>query len=129
MRWLKILLLVNGLASVLYVFSNILLPTSFFAPSDAVAGYGLDAVKLLGLGYLPLGIIQLGCWRVADRFSIRLIAVASMVYAAGFALLAATASSGSSDPFHQYGIGVTGAWLVVSVLYLWLLYRERSGAA
>lgn len=128
MRWLKILLLVNGLASISYVFSNIVLPTSFFAPSDATAGYGLDAVKLLGLGYLPLAIIQLGSWWVADRFSIRLIAVASMAYAAGFAVLAMTASSGSSDPFHQYGIGVAGAWLVVTVLYLWLLYRERSAA-
>lgn len=128
MRWLKILLLVNGLVSISYVFSNILLPTSFFAPSDAAAGYGLDAVKLLGLGYLPLGIIQLGSWRIADRFAVRLIAVASMAFAAGFALLGAMAGSGSSDPFHQYGMGIAVAWIVVSVLYLWLLYRERSGA-
>jgi len=102
--------------------------TSFFAPSDA-SGWGLDAVKLVGMGYLPLGIIQLGSWRIPDRFAIELIAVASLVYAAGFAALAAVAGSGSSDPFHQYGIGVAAAWAAVSLLYVWLIYRERSGAA
>ena len=129
MRWLKVLLLVNGLASISYFFSNILLPTSFFAPSDAAPGYGLDAVKLLGLAYLPLGIIQLGSWRVVDRFSIRLIAVASMAYTAGFALLGAMAGSGSSDPFHKYGMGIAAAWVVVTLLYAWLIYRERSGTS
>jgi hypothetical protein len=104
------------------------MPTSFFAPTDA-SGYGLDAVKLVGMGYLPLGIVQLGSWRIADRFAVRLIAVASMAYAAGFALLAAMAGSGSSDPFHQYGVGVAGAWALVTLLYAWLIYRERSGSA
>ena len=128
MRWLKILLLINGIASVSYTFSNILLPTSFFAPSDAT-GWGLDAVKLVGIGYLPLGIIQLGSWRIAERFTIELIAFASLVYAAGFALLAAVAGSGSSDPFHKVGVGIAAAWVVVALLYVWLIYRERSGAA
>jgi hypothetical protein len=128
MRWLKILLVINGLASIAYVFSNILMPTSFFAPTDA-SGYGLDAVKLVGMGYLPLAIVQLGSWRITDRPAISLIAIASMAYAAGFALLAAMAGSGSSDPFHQYGMGVAGAWGVVALLYLGLVYRERSGAA
>jgi hypothetical protein len=128
MRWLKILLVVNGVASVSYVFSNILMPTSFFAPTDA-SGYGLDAVKLVGMGYLPLGIVQLGSWRIADRFAVRLIAVASMAYAAGFALLAAMAGSGSSDLFHQYGLVIAGAWALVAVLYAWLIYRERPVAA
>jgi hypothetical protein len=128
MRWLKYLLVVNGLASLAYAFSNYFLPTSFFAPSDA-AGWGLDAVKLVGAGYLPLAIIQLGSWWATDRFSIRLIAYASIVYAAAFAANAFLAKSGSSDPFHTYGTVVAAAWAVVTLLYAWLIYRERSEAA
>jgi len=129
MRWLKIMLLINGVVSLAYAFSNYFMPTSFFAPSDAAAGWGLDAVKLIGAGYLPLAIVQLGSWWATDRFSIRLVAYASIIYAAAFALNAFLAKSGSSDPFHTYGMGVAGAWGVVALLYAWLIYRERSAAA
>ena len=128
MRWLKILLFINGLAFLVYAFSNYFMPASFFVPSDA-AGYANDAVKAIAAGYLALAIIQLGSWWVADRFALRLVAYASVVYAAAFAAQAAMAGTGSSDPFHQYGIAVAGAWAVVALLYAWLIYRERSGAA
>ena len=128
MRWLKILVVVNGLAFLAYTVSNIFMPSSFFVPSDA-PGYALDAVRAVGLGYLPLGLIQLGAWWMSDRFALRLIAGASLVYAAGFALLALMAGSGSSDPFHSLGVVIAAGWAVVAVLYAFLLYRERSGAA
>jgi hypothetical protein len=128
MRWLKILLFINGLAFLVYAFSNYFMPASFFVPSDA-AGYATDAVKVIGAGMLAFAIIQLGSWKVTDRFALRLVAYASLVSAATFAVQAAMAGTGSSDPFHQYGMAVAGAWAVVALLYAWLIYRERSGAA
>jgi len=127
MRWLKIVLFVNGLAFLVYAFSNYFLPTSFLAPSDAT-GWGLDAVKLVAAGYLPLAIVQLGSWWATDRFSIRLIAYASIVYAAAFAVNAAMAGKGSSDPFHQLGIVLAGAWGAVVLVFAFVIYRERSEA-
>jgi hypothetical protein len=38
-------------------------------------------------------------------------------------------STGSSDLFHQNHMAFAAAWAVVAVLYAWLIYRERSGAA
>jgi hypothetical protein len=129
MRWLKYLLLINGLAFLAYAFSNYFVPTSFLAPSDAAAGWGLDAVKLVGAGYLPLAIVQLGSWWATDRFSIRLIAYASIVYTAAFAANAIMVKSGSSDMYHTYGMGLAAAWAVVTLLYAFLIYRERSEGA
>jgi hypothetical protein len=129
MRWLKIMLLVTGVAYLIYAFLNYFVPTGFLAPSDAAAGWGLDAVKLIGAGYLPLAIVLIGSWWVTDRFSIRLVAYAAIVYAAAFAANALMAKTGSSDPFHTYGMGIAAAWAVVTVLYGWLIYRERSEAA
>ncbi len=128
MRWLKFLLVINGLASLAYAFYNYFLPTAFFLPADGAAT-AVDAVKVVGAGYLPLAVVQLGSWWASDRFSIRLIAYASIVYAVAFAANAFMVKSGSSDPFHTYGTGIAAAWAVVAVLYLWLIYRERSGAA
>ena len=128
MRWLKILMFINGLAFLAYAFENYFLPTSFFLPSDAAA-YATDAVKLIGASYLPLAIVQLGSWWATDRFSIRLVAYASIVYAAAFAVNAVMVKADSSDLFHTYGIGIAAAWAVVALIYAWLIYRERSGAA
>ena len=64
-----------------------------------------------------------------DRFALRLIALAALAYAVGFALLGAMAGSGSTDPWHQYGMAFAGAWVVIAVVWAFLLYRERSGAA
>lgn len=128
MRWLKILLVVNGVAYLAYAASNIFMPTSYFVPSDA-PGYAVDVTRVVGIAYLALGLIQLGTWWVTERFAVRLIAGASLLYSAGFAALAAVQGSGSSDPFHQLGVGIAAGNTVVAVLYAFLLYRERTSAA
>lgn len=62
---------------------------------------------------------------VTDRLAVRIVAGASLVFAAGFAVVAATAGSGSSDPFHQIAIGAAGGNAIIATLYAILLYRER----
>ena len=128
MRWLKIIVFINGLAFLAYAFSNYFVPSSFFVPSDAPA-YANDAVKATGTLYLPLAIVQLGSWWMTDRFGLRLVAFASLVAAAGFSLLSLMASTGTSAPWHQYNNGFAAGWAVVALIYVWLLYRERTRAA
>lgn len=62
---------------------------------------------------------------VTDRLAVRIVAGASLVFAAGFAILAATGGSGSSDSFHQYGLVAGGGNAIIAILYPILLYRER----
>ena len=128
MRWLKILLFINGVMFAIFTVSNIFLPTSFLMPADAPA-YGLDAARTMGVGYLPGAVIWIGSWWMTDRFAIRLCALGALVYAAAFALLAAVLGTGSSDLFHQNHLAFAAVWAVVAVLYAWLIYRESSGAA
>lgn len=127
MRWLKIVLAINGVLNLGYAVGNIVAPTSFFLPGDA-SGYAIDVTRVVGVGYLALGLIQLGTWMVTDRLAVRLVAGASLVYNAGFAILGATIGTGSSDPFHQIGLVAGIGNGVVAVLYAFLLYRERSEA-
>ncbi len=128
MRWLKIVLAINGVAYLFYAASNTVAPTSYFLPADA-PGYAVDVTRVLAVAYLALGLIQLGTWMVTDRLAVRLVAGASLVYAAGFAILGVTVGTGSSDPFHQIGLAAGIGNGVVAVLYAILLYRERSAAA
>jgi hypothetical protein len=57
------------------------------------------------------------------------MAYGALAYAAGLAVLAAIIGTGSSDFFHTNHVAFAAAWAVVAVLYVWLIYRERSGAA
>lgn len=128
MRWLKILLVVNGAVFLLYAATNTIAPTSYFLPSDA-PDYAISVVRVVAMTYLAMGLIQVGMWWVMDRLAIRIVAGASLVLTAGFAILAATGGSASSDAFHQLGVlaGATNA--IVAILYAFLLYRERQEQA
>lgn len=127
MRWLKIVLAINGVVLIGYAVSNTVAPTSYFAPSDA-PGYAIDVIRVVAVSYLALGLVQLGTWWVTDRRAVRLVAGASLVYAAGFGILGATIGTGSSDAFHQVGLVAGIGNIVVAVVYAFLLYRERSEA-
>ena len=128
MRWLKLLLAINGIILVFYAASNTIAPTSYFLPAD-VPGYAIDVTRVLAVGYLALGLVQLGTWFVTDSDAVRLVAFGSLVFVAGFAILAVTNAKGSSDPFHEFGLAVGAANGVVAVLYALLLYREWSAPA
>lgn len=128
MRWLKILLAINGIAFVFYAVSNTVAPSSFFLPTEA-PGYAVDAIRVLAVAYLALGLVQLGSWFVKDRQAVQLVAGASLVFVVGFAILAATQGTGSSDSFHQIGSAIAIGNGAVAVLYAFLLYRERTAAA
>ncbi len=128
MRWLKILLAINGIVLLVYAATNTLAPTSYFLPSDA-PGYAVDVTRVVGVGYLAFGLVQLGMWLVTDQMAIRIVAGTSLVYAAGFALLAFTSSASSSVTFHEIGVAAGIGNGLVAVLYAILLYREARTAA
>lgn len=104
------------------------MPTSYFLPADAT-GPALDAVRTVGLTYGALGLVLLGMWWVKDRLAVRIVAGAAFLFLVDFALQSATHGTGSSDPFHQLGLGIAVGNAVVAVLYVWLIYRENQEAA
>ena len=135
MRWLKIMLAYNGVESLLRGLVNLATPTVFYLQPDA-PGYAQDAVRVLAITYLALGVVQLSTWRVADRRAVRNVAFASMLFAAGVAIQVATQGSASTDVFHSPGVVVgpvtlsnLGLNVLWTVLYGGLLLRESRMAA
>ena len=100
MRWLKIMLVYNGLESLGRGFINLVRPTTFYLEPDAPR-YAQDAVRVLAITYLALSLVQLGTWRVNDRRAVRTVALASLLFAAGVGVQAAAQGTGSTDAFHQ----------------------------
>ena len=125
--WLKIALAINGAIFLWRGSLDIAQPTSFYLQSDAPT-YAMDAVRVLGVTYVALGLIQVGTWWVADRRAVRIIAGASLLFAAGVAVQAVTQGSASADSFHRLSPGPAVENLVVAVLYAGLLLRERRMA-
>lgn len=124
MRWLKVLLAVNGAVFLYRGSLDILQPTSFYLESDAL-GYAMDAVRVMGITYLAFGLTQLGMWRVADPRAVRTVAGASFLFAAGVLAQAATQGSASTDAFHRLSLGAAAENLGVAASYAALLVRER----
>jgi hypothetical protein len=130
MRALKIMLAYNGVESILRGVANLVVPTLFYLEPSAPK-YALDAVRVLAITYLALGVIQLGAWRMKDPQAVRLVAIASALFAAGVALQAASQGTASTDTFHQAGVAlgpvilnnvaINVLWVV---LYTGLLVRE-----
>lgn len=118
----------NGLAFLLYAATCSIAPSSYFLPPDA-PDYAISVVRVVAVIYLAMGLIQIGMWRVMDRMAVRIVAGSSSVSVTGFAILAATAGSASSDPFHQFGPFVAVGNAIVAILYVFLLYRERTAQA
>ena len=128
MRWLKILLVLNGAASVLYGLLGWFMPGQFWAPE----GSPVTVVQIIhGLSslQLALGIIQLGAWRMKERWGLELVSVASLFNAFAFAVVIYLASgTASNDMFHQIGVPGAAIWLAVALVYAFLIYRERQEA-
>jgi hypothetical protein len=134
MRALKVMLAYNGVESVLRGLVNLLVPTLFYLEPNAPK-YAEDAVRVLGITYLALGLIQLNTWRVPDRRAVRAVAYASLLFAAGVAVQAATQGSASADTFHQAGVVLgpvtlpnVGLNVLWTTLYAGLLVREDRQA-
>jgi hypothetical protein len=126
-RWLKLGLAVNGGIFLWRGSLDILQPTSFYLASDAPR-YAIDAVRVLGITYLALGLIQLGMWWVPDRRAVRIVAGASMLFAAAVFAQALTQGSASADAFHQLSPGPAVENALVAVAYAILLSRESRTA-
>lgn len=125
MRWLKILIALNGVAFIFYALEAFYDPNLFWSPSGSPDTV-LDIGRAAGVGQLAFGIVQLGAWRMKERWGVELVAVASLVYAVGFGVIVAIASAHPSDDmFHQFGMLGAAVWAVVAILYAVLLYRER----
>ena len=127
MRWLKVLLAVNGALFVLSGVSTIALPTAWFLPA-AAPGYAMDLARVVGVFHLGLGLIQLGTWLVMDRLAVRLVAFASLVVEAGIGAQAALQGAGSTATFHRLGVAQAVVGVAFAVLYALLLNRERAAA-
>jgi len=127
MRLLKIMLAVNGAVFLVRGFLNIVQPGSFYLEADAPT-YAQDAIRVLGITYVTLGLIQLGMWWVRDRRAVRIVAGAALLFAAGVAIQAVTQRPGSSDAFHELALGSAAENALVVALYAALLFRERRQA-
>jgi len=128
MRALKALLAINGVVFLWRGFLDIVQPTEFYLESDAPK-YAMDAVRVIGITYVAVGLIQLGMWRVTDRLAVRVVASASMFFGAAVAVQAATQGSGSADAFHRLAPGPAVENALVAILYAVLIYRESRAAA
>jgi hypothetical protein len=124
MRMLRAVLAVNGLVFLVRAGLDIVHPTSFYlaagAPADAV-----DAVRVLGITYATLALIQLGASRLGAAGAVRLVAAASMLFAAAVAVQASLQGSGTTDAFHRLRWGSAAENALVAALYAVLLYRGR----
>jgi hypothetical protein len=128
-RLLKIALAVNGVVFLGRGSIDLVQPTSFYLQPDAPK-YAMDAVRVLGVTYISLGLIQLGMWWAPDPRAVRIVASASLLFAAGVAAQAATQGSASTDPFHQLSPGPAAENLLVAVLYAgFLAWDARSQAS
>ena len=128
MRALKVLLAINGAIFLGRGSLDIVQPTNFYLESNAPK-YALDAVRVIGITYLTVGLIQLGMWRVTDRLAVRVVAGASLLFGAAVAVQAVTQGSGSADAFHRLAPGPAVENALVALLYAALLYRESRTTA
>lgn len=131
---LKVMLAYSGLEFVARGIVNFVQPTTFYLQADAPR-YAMDAVRVLAITFLVFGIVHLGAWRVNDRRAVRLVAMASMLFAAGAAVQAATQGSASTDLWHQAGVVLgpvilpnVGLNVLWTVIYAGLLIREARMA-
>lgn len=128
MRALKVLLAINGTIFLWRGALDIVQPTDFYLESNA-PNYAMDAVRVIGITYLTVGIIQLGMWQVTDRLAVRVVAAASLLFGAAVAVQAVTQGSGSADAFHRLAPGPAVENALVALLYAALLYRESRTTA
>ena len=85
-------------------------------------------MRIIGLAYAALGLIQLGMWWVSDRLAVRIVAGASLLFIAGSAAQAALQGTASTDTFHQIGLGAAAGGALIAVLYAALPNREGQTA-
>lgn len=118
------LLALNGLVFLLRAALNVVRPTSFYLSSEAPEN-AKDAVRVLGITYAAMGVVQLGAARSADWTAVRIVATGSALFAGGVALQAFSQSSSPLDTFHRIRIASAGENLLVAGAYVALLHRER----
>jgi hypothetical protein len=124
MRALRVVLAVNGLVFLVRAGLDNVRPTSFYLAAGAPA-YAVDAVRVLGITYATLAMVQLGASRLAGPCAVRLVAAASMLFAAAVAVQASMQGSGTADAFHRPRWGSAAENVLVATLYAVLLYRGR----
>jgi hypothetical protein len=120
---LRGLLAANGLVFLLRGGLNLLQPTSFYLAEGAPEN-AMDAVRILGITYGTVGVIQLGMLSSRDRNALRVVAGGSMLFAAGVAAQALAQGREPSDTFHQIRNASAAENIAVAALYAGLLYRE-----
>jgi len=127
-RWLKILLALNGAAFVLYGVMNLITPDSWYVAKGAPANE-VDLARMIGILLLGLGVIQLGAWILEERLAVEMIAGVSLLLMAGWAAFGFTIQGSTyTDSFHTSAVATAAAYAVYAVLYAVVLYRERMAA-
>lgn len=121
---LKILLAINGAVFLLRASINLWRPWSFYLEPDAPR-YAADAVRVLGVAFVSLGLVQVGMWWVQDQAAVRIVAAGSMVFAVGLAIQTATQGPESSATFHKIRWGAFAENALVAIGYAILLWWTR----
>ncbi|WP_088284849.1 hypothetical protein [Kineosporia sp. A_224] len=124
---LRVVLAVNGAVFLVRAGLNLHSPTTFYLAAGAPAN-AMDAVRVLGISYATLALIQLGASRVSDASAVRVAAAASMFFAVGVATQALLLAPGAMDTFHRLRWGSAAENVLVAVAYAVLLYRSRRHA-
>lgn len=128
MRWLRVLLAVNGAAFVLYGVLNLVMPDSWYVAKGAPANE-VDLARMIGILLLGLGLFQLGAWILQDRRAVEMIAGVSLLLMAGWAAFDLTIQGSTyTDSFHSTALLGAVGYAVFAVLYAVVLYRERMAA-
>lgn len=127
MRVVRVVLAVNGVVFLVRAGLNLIRPSSFYLAAGAPA-YAMDAVRVLGISYATLALIQLGAARLTDARAVRMVCAASMLFAAAVAAQACLQGPGTTDAFHRLRWGSAAENALVASLYAVLLYRSRRNA-
>ena len=125
MKPLQAALVTNGLIFLVRAITNLLRPKSWYVDANAPPN-AVDTVHVLGITYAALGVSQIGMWPATDRKTVRAVAGASLLFAAGIAIKAVTQGGGSVDAFHRMRYASAAENALVGLGYAVLLHRERS---
>lgn len=127
MRALKIVLGFNGIVFVVRAALNLIRPTSFYLEADA-PDYAVEAVRVLGVTYAVVGLIQLKQVGASDRTSVRAVTWASLLFGSGISVIALSMGP-SSTAFYKMRTASIAENIGVAGLYGILLIRESREAA
>ena len=115
----------NGAVFLVRGSLNLRDPHSFYLEPGAPP-YAKDAVRVLGITYVTLGLCQLVVANTSDRRTLHGVAGASLGFAAGLAVQGLVQQRGTLDRYHVLSRTSAAENAVVGVVYALLIARDRQ---